>query len=116
MGGVAPNCDQQLTRHGDDSDAAGAPLQISDTVAKPTCQAAVWLITQPEPGELDERLARPRIAGPAYPPITIHSTALERCWGEAEITGDLPTVLERAIEHFTRQNGGEILTDASSDR
>src|SRR3984893_7407839 len=59
IGGVAPNCDQQLTRHGDDSDAAGAPLQISDTLAKPTCQVAVWLITQPEPGELDERLARP---------------------------------------------------------
>src|SRR4029077_21253456 len=62
----------------------GAPAD-SDTLAKPTCQAAVWLITQPEPSELDERLARPRIAGPAYPAIAIHPTALERCWGKAEI-------------------------------
>ena len=88
-------------------------MQISDTLAKPTCQAAVWLITQPEPSALDERLARPRIAGPAYPAIAIHPTALERCWGKAEITGDLPAVLERTIEHFARQNGGEIVADAA---
>src|SRR5580704_13812885 len=37
----------------------------------------------------------------------------KRCWGKAEITGDLPAVFERAIEHFARQNGGEIFTDAA---
>src|SRR5947208_9926043 len=35
------------------------------------------------------------------------------CWGKAEITGDLPAVFELTIEHFARQNGGEILTDAA---
>jgi hypothetical protein len=50
-------------------------------------------------------LAAPRfiLACPAYPPVAIHSTALERGWGKTGIAGDLPVVLERTIEHFARR-------------
>src|ERR1700704_3016447 len=42
------------------------------------------------------------------------SRSIPPLWkGVGVITGDLPAVLERAIEHFAGQNRGEIVADAA---
>src|SRR4051794_39946449 len=60
---VSPDRDQQLTSEGDDGDTLDAPGGGADAVAIPARQRALGLMTQPQPGELDERLARAPVAG-----------------------------------------------------
>src|SRR3954466_9039028 len=72
---VSPDRDQQLTSEGDDGDTLDAPGGGADAVAIPARQRALGLMTQPQPGELDERLARAPVAGLADALFTARAAA-----------------------------------------
>src|ERR1700689_4926579 len=94
---VAPECDQKFSGHCHDGDPACATLQSADTLAEPGGKCATWLITQPQPGELNERCACPLIARAADAAIKVHATALvgHRCY--ADVAGELAPIGERAV-------------------
>ena len=57
---VAPQCDQQLPRQGDDGDPARAPLQGANALAEPSRERAARLVAQPQPGTVERRASGPR--------------------------------------------------------
>src|SRR3546814_16459455 len=70
---VAPECDEELARHGDDRDPAGTPSQGTDAIPEPPGKRALWLVAQPEPGKPDEgrpHACVPCAAAPQGPPPT----------------------------------------------
>src|SRR5271166_5759596 len=111
---VAPERDQQLSRHRHDGDPPRASLQRADALAEPGGERTVRLVAQPQPGELDERRARPRIAGTADVAIAVYAAALVRHGRDADVAGELSAVGEGAVKHLAHQDAGEVLTDATN--
>ena len=44
---VTPERDQQFSRHRDDCDSPGTPLQRADPLAEPSCERAARLVAKP---------------------------------------------------------------------
>ena len=109
---VAPQCDQQLTRHRDDGDAPCATLQGCRRAHGTKLQGASRLIAQPQPGELDEGCASSRVASPPDAPVAIHASALMRHRCDADIAGKLTPVVEAAVEHLPHEHGRDVLANA----
>src|SRR4051812_6781161 len=82
---ISPDRDQQLTSEGDDGDTLDAPGGGADAVAIPARQRALGLMTQPQPGELDECLARAPVAGLADALLTARAAAGIGTGGQARI-------------------------------
>jgi hypothetical protein len=55
---IAPERDHQFARQCHDSDQSDPPLGIADALSKPPAQSAFWLVTDPQPGDLDGKPAR----------------------------------------------------------
>src|SRR4051794_24628379 len=60
LGRVAPEGHQELPGEGHDRDPAGAPLPAP--LPEPGAQGGVRLVAEPEPGELDRRMAQASVA------------------------------------------------------
>src|SRR5437660_295348 len=75
--------------------------------------SAAGLVAQPQPGELDQARACPRVARPAYASIAVHASTLVGHGCDADVTGELAAVGEGPIEHLAHQYGGEVRADAA---
>src|SRR5271166_4184992 len=111
---VAPERDQQLSRHRHDGDPPRASLQRADALAEPCRERAVGLVAQPQPGELDERRARAWIAGAADAAVAVQTSALVRHGCDADVAGELPAVGEGAVKYLAHQYAGEVLTNTAN--
>src|SRR3546814_9568252 len=108
---VAPECDEELARHGDDRDPAGTPSQGTDAIPEPPGKRALWLVAQPEPGELDEGRPRAWVPCAADAPVPIHRPALMRHRRHSDIDRELTASAESAIEDLARQHGCEVVAE-----
>src|SRR5512144_2214122 len=63
--------------------------------------------------KLDHRRPRPRVSGPADPPVAVDAAALIRHRRDADVAGELSAIVEAAIEHLAREHGGEVLADTA---
>src|SRR6476469_1150411 len=109
---VSPDRDQQLTSEGDDGDTLDAPGGGADAVAIPARQRALGLMTQPQPGELDERLARAPVAGLADALLTARAAAGIGTGCQARIGRQVAAGGEVAVEDLQLQHGCELRADA----
>jgi hypothetical protein len=53
-GHVFPKCDQQLSRHRDDRCFLKTAAAARGPFLEPVAERRLWLMTKPEPGELDQ--------------------------------------------------------------
>src|SRR6476661_4132706 len=109
---VSPDRDQQLTSEGDDGDTLDAPGGGADAIAIPARQRALGLMTQPQPGELDERLARAPVAGLADALLTARAAAGIGTGCQARIGRQVAAGGEVAVEDLRLQHGCELRADA----
>ena len=64
-------------------------------------------VTQPQPGELDESFAGPRVPGSPDPPVPVHWSALVQHGRDPDIAAELAAVVNVAGEHLACEHGGE---------
>src|ERR1700683_2017305 len=62
LGDITPQGDEEFAGQRDDGDPADASLRGADPRMKPEAQRRVRLVTQPEPGKLNHRLAQAAIS------------------------------------------------------
>src|SRR3954470_2387191 len=90
-------------------------IRLTRPVAVPTrsrYQRALGLMTQPQPGELDERLARAPVAGLADALFTARAAAGIGTGCQARIGRHVAAVGEVAVEDLQLQHGCELRADA----
>src|SRR3982750_2074720 len=75
--------------------------------------SAAGLVAQPEPSELDQGCAGPRVAHAADASIAVHASALVGHRDDADVAGELTAVSKGAIKHLANQHGGEVRADAA---
>src|SRR3954471_18562345 len=109
---ISPDRDQQLTSEGHDGDTLDASGGGADAVAIPARQRALGLMTQPQPGELDKRLARAPVAGLADALLTACAAAGIGTGCQARIGRHVAAVGEVAVEDLQLQHGCELRADA----
>src|SRR3954447_25536243 len=109
---VSPDRDQQLTSESDDGDTLDTPGGSADAVAIPARQRALRLMTQPQPGELDERLARAPVTGLADALLTAPAPAGIGAGGPAGIGRHGAGGGEVAVEDLQLQHGCDLRADA----
>src|SRR3954447_24430306 len=87
---------------------AHPPARRSDAPGEPLADRRSRLVTDPQPGDLDHRLAQPRIA--RLGDAAIDAAALPGDRGEPGI--DLAPVAEAAEQRFEPEHRGELRPDA----
>src|ERR1700674_338078 len=113
-GHIFPERDQQLSRQRHDRCLTQAAAITANSFVKPKGERRVRLITQPQPGELDQRCSQSRISGFGHSLFPIDRSALPGCRRQARISGDLSSVVEVSEEPFRPKYGGELWSNASN--
>src|SRR5262249_22523659 len=90
-----------------------AACHRADTGAVPACQGAAWLMSQPEPRQLDGASPCPRVARPGDALVASDAATLPGDRDQPQVAADLPTVVEAATVHLVRQDAGECRPDAA---
>src|SRR5262249_8724747 len=108
---IAPEGDQKLARHGDNSDTSDAAPYVPNTLVEPNAQRTCGLMPQPQPRELNYGRARLSVAGLTDPLITARRAALEMTRRQTDIVSKLLAVVERSIEHFTDKRRRRLRAD-----
>src|SRR6266850_17292 len=101
---ITPQRHHELARHRDDGDPPDAPLDVAHPLAEPAAEFAVGLMTEPQPGDLDRRLASAAVAGFADALFAHAVAAVVGRSGQPDIAADLAAVVEVAIEYFVDQS------------
>src|SRR5712691_8399292 len=96
-GEIAPQRDEDPAGQGDGGDPSAAATRVGDIVAEPLAQRAVGLMLQPQPRQLDQRVAGARIACLADALVEVDVPALPRAGTESAITGDLAAIGELLV-------------------
>ena len=94
--GIAPERDQKLACHRYDRDTSGPTFQIANPLVEPDSEFAFWLISQPKPCRLDQRLARSSVACSPDAPVSIDIATLVRHGRKADVTRQLFSISKMA--------------------
>ncbi len=84
---IAPQRDRQFARQGDDHDAPHALRLPLGAVVKPLGQGRVRLMPEPQPGGLDQGIARAAVAGLGDALATASLAAVVGAGGEVTVEG-----------------------------
>src|SRR5262245_51600821 len=106
-GEIAPQRHHQLACQGDDGDAPDALAGVRRALPEPAAESAVWLMLQPQPGQLDGGMAGASIAGLADPLIAIDAAAEPWACAQPEVAADLPAIAEVLVEDLIHQPARE---------
>src|SRR6185312_2986924 len=109
---ITPQRHHQLARQRHDGDAAHPSLHVANALTEPAAEIAARLMPQPQPGELDRKLARTPVAGLADALLAAALAAVVRRARKPEIAADLTAIVERAIECLVDQPLPADRTDA----
>src|SRR4051794_5631961 len=111
LGRVPPEGHQELPGERHDRDPADPPAPLPDALAEPDTQGGVWLVAEPEPGELDRGVAQPAVAGLRDALLALGPAALPRARRQAGVGGELPSVVEVAEQRLEPEQRAELGPD-----
>src|SRR4051794_303311 len=108
-----PECDCELSGHGDDAHLAATRAILGKPRPIPGGELTHRLMPHPGPSDLDEQRSCWLVPGLTDPLIALDVAAGVRGWSEAEIRGEMPSARELSVEHLGDQKRRAQFADAS---
>src|SRR5438132_5293546 len=108
MGDISRQGDEQFAGERYDRDAAGPAALRANSLAEPTAESTVGLVSHPHPGKLDHCGAQTWIACLRDTLFVVDATTLPWAGSQACIGCQLPSVLEVPEQTLKVEHGSEL--------